>query len=84
MTNKYQAIASGVIAAVMSFISWFLMLPPSQQGDVIAPLIALVPVTWQSSIAVAMKAVGAVTGLYATFKAAQSGPQSPPKNPSNE
>lgn len=84
MTNKYQAIASGVIAAVTGFLSWFLMLPPNQQGDVIAPLIAIVPVSWQSGIAVGLKALGAFTGLYATFKAAQSGPQSPPKNPANE
>ena len=84
MTSKYQAILSGIVAAVTGFLSWFLMLPPSQQGDVIAPLIAIVPVPWQSGLAVAMKALGAVTGLYATFKAAQSGPQSPPKNPANE
>lgn len=81
MTNKHQAIFSGILAAVTSFLSWFLMLPPNQQGDIIAPLIAVVPVSWQSGIAVAMKGIGAVTGLYATFKAAQSGPQSPPKNP---
>lgn len=75
MTHKAQAIFSGIIAAVTGFLSWFLMLPPSQQGDVIAPIIAVVPVQWQSGIAVALKGIGAFTGLYATFKASQSGPK---------
>lgn len=83
MTTKLQVFVTGAVSAVTTFLGWFVTLPPNQQGDIIAPIIAVVPVTWQAGIAVVLKVVGAVSGLYATFKAAQSGPQSPPKNPPN-
>lgn len=77
MKNKLSIWISGVISFTATFIGWFITLPPNQQGDVIAPIIAIVPVNWQAGIGVTLKAIGGISGLYATFKAAQSGPTTP-------
>lgn len=77
MKNKLSIWISGGISFVATFIGWFITLAPNQQGDAIAPIIAIVPVNWQAGIGIALKALGGISGLYATFKAAQSGPKQP-------
>ncbi len=78
---KHQALLAGIVAGITQFAGWFIALPPSQQTASIAPIIAVVPPDWQSTIAVWMKTIGGISLIFATFKAAQSGPQTPPKNP---
>lgn len=77
MKNKLSLYTSGGISFLATFIGWFITLPPNQQNDTIAPIIAIVPVNWQVKIGIALKAIGGISGLYATFKAAQSGPTTP-------
>ncbi len=74
MKNKLSIWISGAYGAIASVGGWFITLPPEQQNSFVAPLIAVVPVKWQVGIAAVLKISGAVSGLYATFKAAQSGP----------
>lgn len=75
---KLQAIIYGIISGITNFVGWFITMTPEQQNSTIAPIIAIVPVHWQSPIGMFLKAVGAITAVYATMKAAQSGPKTLP------
>lgn len=83
MTNKYQAIVSGIIAGLSGYVAYFIALPPSLQTGIMGDLIALAPPQWQTALAGTTRTISTLAGFYATYKAAQSGPQSPPKNPPN-
>lgn len=78
MKPHQQALLSGIIAGITTFLGWFIALPPEQQNSLIAPIIATVPVARQPNLAVGMKLIGTASSIYAVFKAAQSGPAKPP------
>lgn len=63
MKNKLSLYTSGGISFLATFIGWFITLPPNQQGDVIAPIIAIVPVSWQAGIGIGLKAIGGLSAL---------------------
>lgn len=81
MTTKIQAIISGALAGVFSFISYLAIAPPEVQSGFFAQLVEITPVQHRPFVAVTTKALATIFGFYATYKAAHSGPQSPPKNP---
>lgn len=64
MKTKIYAVVSGLT----TFLGWFITLTPEQQTSTIAPIISLVPVHWQSTIGVGLKAIGTATGIYAIFR----------------
>jgi hypothetical protein len=84
MTTKIQAIVTAWIAGITSFIAWLVALPPESQDSVIKPLIELTPLHWRPTIGLISRGVATASTIYAVYKAAHSGPQSPPKNPPNE
>lgn len=81
MSTKLQAIVSGIIAAVTGYIAYFLALPPSLQTGILGDVIGMAPAGWQPALASSTKTISTLLGFYATYKAAHSGPQTPPKNP---
>lgn len=84
MTSKVQALIYGIASAVTGYVAYFIGLPPSLQTGILGDLIALAPYGWQPALASTGKTISTLTGIYATYKAAHSGPQTPPKNPPNE
>jgi hypothetical protein len=81
MTSKRQAIVSGTIAAVSQFIGWLATIPPESQTAFVQPMLDALPVSWRTPIGVWMKLLSGISMSYAIYKAAHSGPQTPPKNP---
>lgn len=81
MTTKREAIWSGIAAGVTGYIAYFLALPPNLQTGIMGDIIALMPADWQPAAAGVSRTVATFLGFYATYKAAQSGPQTPPANP---
>lgn len=84
MTNKIQALISGCVSGVSAFISWLVMIPPEQQTKMLSPLVELTPIEWRDAVGLFTRGLATATSIYAVFKASQSGPQSPPKNPTNQ
>lgn len=52
------------ITGVTTFLGWFVTMTPEQQTSVFAPIIAVIPVTWQANVGVALKMIGAISGTY--------------------
>lgn len=84
MTNKTQAIWSALMAGITGYIAYFIALPPSLQTGIMGDVIALLPASYQTAGAGVAKTLSTFLGFYATYKAAHSGPQTPPKNPPSE
>lgn len=80
MTSKLQAKIGAIVAGVTAFISWLATVPPEQQSGILAPLVDLLPLTWRPQIGLATRALATVSAIWATYKAAHSGPQTPPPN----
>lgn len=83
MTNKLQALVSGIIAGVSGYIAYFVALPPSLQTGILGDLIAIAPPSWQPALAGTAKTISTAATIYATYKSAQSGPATKPVNPTN-
>lgn len=81
MSSKTQAIVSSIFAAMFGFINWLATVPPEQQSGILATLVEVTPVQWRPTVGVWTRALMMFLGIYATYKAAHSGPQTPPKNP---
>lgn len=82
-TTKLQALLYGIASGITGYLAYFLALPPSLQGGIMGQVISVCPVGWQPFMAGSMKTISVFLGIYATYKAAHSGPQTPPKNPPN-
>lgn len=80
MTNKTQAIFTAWIAGVSSFLAWLVSLPPENQDALIKPMIELTPLDWRPAIGLASRALATATTIYAVYRAAHSGPNSPPRD----
>lgn len=83
-TSKVQAKLSAIITALFGFIAWFTTIPPEQQSGLLGALAQIFPVTWQPTIALWSKAIATLSGIWMVYKAAHSGPQTPPQNSSRE
>lgn len=81
MSTKIQAITAAWIAGISAFIAWLMALPPESQTTLLAPLIDITPIEWRPAIGLATRALATVTTIYATYKAAHSGPHTAPQNP---
>jgi hypothetical protein len=84
MTNKIQALVYGILSGFTGWLAYFIALPPSLQTGMIGEITTILPASWQPVMAGFMKTVSVVSGIYMGYKAAHSGPQTPPKNPPNE
>jgi hypothetical protein len=80
MTTKFQAILAAWIAGTSAFVAWLMTLPPESQTALLAPLIDVAPLEWRPAIGLFTRTLATVTTIYATYKAAHAGPQSPPVN----
>jgi len=78
MNPKLQAKISAIVSGVSGFIVYLTTLPPEQQDAVTGPIVALIPVHWRPEISLIGKAIMTVSTFWAIFKAAHSGPQTPP------
>lgn len=83
MTNKVQTIIAGIVASISSFWSWILSMPPEMQTQTLQPFVELTPLDWRPALGLFMRTLASVSTLYAVFRASQSGPGTPPKNPVN-
>lgn len=72
------------IAGISAFISWLVSLPPENQDALIKPMIELTPLDWRPAIGLVSRVLATGSTIYAVYKAAHSGPQTPPKNNPNE
>lgn len=81
MSTKLQALLYGALSAFSGYIAYFVALPPNLQTGILGELIGVAPPAWQPALAATTKTLSVFLGLYATYKAAHSGPQTPPTNP---
>lgn len=81
MTSKIQAIVSAFLAGLASFISWLAMVPPETQSGWLATLVELTPVQYRPQVGLWTRLAAFFLGIYATYRASHSGPQTPPTNP---
>jgi len=81
MSTKIQALIAAGIAGIAGFINWLATVPPSQQEGWTAALVEMVPISWRPNVGLFTRFLMFATGIYATYKASHSGPQTPPKNP---
>lgn len=81
MTSKLQAILGGVLTGGFGFIAWLIALPPELQTGVLGQVVAMCPPAAQPAVGFWCKTFATIAGIYATYKASHSGPQTPPKNP---
>lgn len=84
MTSKIQAKISAIAAAVFGFVAWLATVPPEQQSGVLGALSQAFPPAWQPTIALWSKLFATVSGVWMVYKAAHSGPQTPPPNSPKE
>lgn len=84
MNSKLQSLLYGIGAAITGYVAYFIALPPQLQTGILGDLIALCPPSWQPAAGATAKTISTLAGLYATYKASHSGPQTPPKNNPNE
>jgi len=80
MTSKIQAIVVAWIAGITAFISWVCTIPPEQQTSLLGPLVELVPIHYRDSVGGITRLLASASTVYAVYKAAHSGPQTPPPN----
>lgn len=80
-TAKTQALAYAIGSGLTGYLAYFIALPPNLQTGIMGQLIGIAPPPWQPFLAGFMKSASVILGLYATYKAAHSGPQTPPTNP---
>lgn len=84
MTSKVQAKLSALATAFFGFIAWITTIPPEQQSGLLGAIAQVFPVAWQPTIALWTKLISAFSGIWMVYKAAHSGPQTPPLNPAKE
>jgi hypothetical protein len=78
MKPKPQAILTAIVGAITGFVSFIANTPPEQQSALLGQLVELMPVEWRPTIALWARFISGVAVLWATYKAAQSGPKAPP------
>lgn len=78
MTNKLQAQISAVVTGLFGFLAWLANVPPEQQSGMLGAMVQVFPVTWQPTIALWSKGIATFAGFWSLYKAAHSGPQTPP------
>lgn len=81
MTSRIQAITSGIVSAITTFIAWLATVPPQQQTDMLGVFLEAFPYEWRAPLGAWCKIIATLSGIYATVKAAQSGPAQPPTPP---
>lgn len=81
MSTKLQTIVGAWIGGISAFISWLATVPPESQTALLGPLVDCMPLAWRPTIGLGMRALATASTIYAVYKAAHSGPQTPPKNP---
>lgn len=81
LSTKIQALLYAAGGGAAGYIAYFLGLPQNLQTGVLGELINLCPASWQPAGAAITKTLSTFLTLYATYKAAHSGPQTPPTNP---
>lgn len=84
MTSKVQAKISALATAIFGFIAWITTIPPEQQSGILGALAQVFPQSWQPTVALWTKLISAFSGVWMVYKAAHSGPQTPPVNPTKE
>lgn len=80
MTHKLQALLTAWVAGVSAFVAWLMTVPPEQQTALLGPLVDVMPLQWRPAVGLATRAIATASTIFAVYRAAQSGPQSPPKN----
>lgn len=80
MTDKLQAILAALMAGLAGFVNWLATVPPEQQSGWLAALVEITPIEHRPNVGLFTRFLGLFLGIYATYKASRSGPQSPPKN----
>ncbi len=81
MSNKLKSLFSIILAACAGFINWLATVPPEQQSGWLAALVEITPIQYRPNVGLFTKLLALFLTVYATHKASQSGPQSPPRNP---
>lgn len=79
-TAKTKAVASGVVAAITSFIGWLATVPPEVQSGILAGLVDAVPVEWRPTVGLWARLFTFFSTVYMAYSASHSGPQTPPRN----
>lgn len=80
-SSKVQALVGGVFTSVFAFLGWLVTVPPNLQTGMLGELINIVPPDWQPAVGFWSKILAFGSGVYGFYKAAHSGPQTPPTNP---
>lgn len=78
MTNKIQTIVGAGITGFFGFIAWLATVPPEQQSGILGALSTVFPIAWQPTIGLWAKLFATASGYWSLYKAAHSGPQTPP------
>lgn len=81
MTSKIHANVAAIFTAFFGFVAWLTTVPPEMQSGMLGAIVGVFPVSWQPTIGLWAKALTVLSGAWATYKAAHSGPQTPPPNP---
>lgn len=78
MTAKHKAVSAASGAGAVGFINWICTVPPSQQADMLAEFVKIVPESWKPNVGLITRFLMLGLTIYAAFQASKSGPQSPP------
>lgn len=78
-TEHIKTVIVGSIAGLSGFGAWLFTLAPTYQTELLTPFINIAPVNWRPGLGAGLKLLSMVTGLYATYRAAKSGPTLPTK-----
>lgn len=78
MTNKIQAIWSAALSGIFGFIAWLATVPPEQQSGILGSITNLFSIEWQPTIALWTSTFAKILAFWSLYKAAHSGPKSPP------
>ena len=81
MSTKFKALIASIATGIFGFINWLATVPPEQQSGWLASLVELTPLQWRPNVGLFTRCLTLFLGIYATYLAAHSGPQTPPKNP---
>lgn len=81
LSTKIQSLIGAISAGVMGYLAYFIALPPNLQTGMLGEIINVAPPSWQPALAATTKTLSVLLGAWATYKAAHSGPQTPPTNP---